>query len=192
MASHQECSVRVNWVVSRDYRIDPTVDPDQLKLVGPLWGSWRTWRACSTDNVVCYEFAKARGLLDRAFQSVCNFYLPRKYYQDLGRPLGVKLYDGEFNHELDYPEDIVTMHLAASVSDIVLLLGFDFSEILLPEDKLSRHKLKNYHGLLRGIIGSDLNVQWVAVDHPGQFDKSYQNLPNLTCDTMANALKLLI
>jgi len=184
--------VRVNWVVPSNYQIDPTVDPTQLKLVGPLWGSWRTWRSCTTDNVICYDFAKARELLDRAFQSVCNFYLPRRYYQELGRPLGVKLYDGEFAHDLDHPEDIVTMHLAAGVSDIVLLLGFNFGDIVLPEDKLAQHKLKNWHGLIRSVIAADPKIQWVAVDHPAQFDKSYQNLPNLTCDTMANALKLLI
>ena len=184
--------MRVNWVIASGYQLDPALDPDQLKLVGPIWGSWRTWRACSTDNVICNDFPKSRELLDRAFQAVCNFYVPRKFYQDLGRPIGLKLYDGEFGQDVDHLEDIVAMHLAASVSDIVLLLGFDFAEIQLPEDQLKKHKINNWHGLIRSIIASDNRIQWVAVDHPIELDKSYQNLPNLTCDTMENALKLLI
>jgi hypothetical protein len=192
VASHQECSMRVNWVLSSEYRIDPTIDPDHLKMIGPIWGSWRTWRSCSTDNVICYDFSKAQELLARAFQSVCNFYVPRKYYQDLGRPLGVKLYDGEFSHEVDYPEDIVSMHLASGTSDIVLLLGFDFSTPNFPEDKMATHKLKNWHGLIRSIISADQTIQWAAVDHQTDLDNSYQILPNFTCDTMENALKLLL
>ena len=184
--------MRVNWVIASGHQLDPTVDPDQLKSVGSLWGSWRTWRACSTDNVICNDFAKSRELLDRAFQAVCNFYVPRKFYQDLDRPVGLKLYDGEFGQDVDHLEDIVAMHLAASVSDIVLLLGFDFGEIKLPEDRLKKHKVNNWHGLIRSIISADHRIQWVVVDHPSELDKSYQNLPNLTCDTMTNALKLLI
>ena len=184
--------MRVNWVIAGDFRLDPVLDPDQLKLVGPIWGSWRTWRACSTDNVICNDFAKSRELLDRAFRAVCNFYVPRKFYQDLGRPIGLKLYDGEFGQDVDHLEDIIAMHLASSVSDIVLLLGFNFGEIRLPEDRLQKHKINNWHGLIRSIISSDDRIQWVAVDHPAEIDKSYQNLPNLTCDTMENALKLLI
>ena len=184
--------MRVNWVIASGYQLDPALDPDQLKLVGPIWGSWHTWRSCSTDNVICNDFSKSRELLDRAFQAVCNFYVPRKFYQDLGRPIGLKLYDGEFGQDIDHLEDIVAMHLAASVSDIVLLLGFDFGEIQLPENQLKKHKNINRHRLIRSIIAADDRIQWVAVDHPSELDKSYQNLPNLTCDTMENALKLLI
>jgi hypothetical protein len=184
--------VRVNWVVSSTYQLDPTADPEKLKLVGPIWGSWRTWRSCSTDNVVCYDFAKSRELIDRAFQAVCNFYVPRKYYQDLGRPVGLKLYDGEFAHDIDFPEDIITLHLTAASSDIVLLLGFDFGEIPMPDDRYQKHRLQNQHGLSRSVISSHDNVQWVLIDHAGELDKSYQNIPNLTCDKMENALQLLI
>ena len=184
--------MRVNWVVSSSYQLDPVADPEKLKLVGPIWGSWRTWRSCSTDNVICYDFAKSRELIDRAFQAVCNFYVPRKYYQDLARPVGVKLYDGEFNHDIDFPEDIIALHLAAGSADIVLLLGFDLGEISIPDDQYRKHQIQNQHGLIRSVISSNDSIQWVAVDHAGQFDKSYQNFPNLTCDTMENALKLLI
>ena len=184
--------MRINWIIASGYQLDPTPDPDQLKSIGPIWGSWQTWRACATDNVICNDFSKSRELLDRSFQSVCNFYVPRRFYQDLGRPVGLKLYDGEFNQSVDYLEDIVALHLAASVSDIILLLGFDFGDIPTSEDRLQQHKIANWYGLIRSVISADPNIQWVAVDHPPKLDKSYQNLPNLTCDTMENALKLLL
>ena len=192
MASHQVCRMRVSWVIAGGYQLDPTLDPDQLKSVGPIWGSWRTWRGCATDNVICNDFSKSRELLDRAFQAVCNFYVPRKFYQELGRPIGLKLYDGEFNQEADGLEDIIAMHLSAGISDIVLLLGFDFGEIRVLDDRLQQHKNTNRHGLIRSVIGADDRIQWVAVDHGVEMDKSYQNFPNLTCDIMENVLKLLM
>jgi hypothetical protein len=184
--------MRVNWVLASTYQLDPVRDPEHLKTVGPIWGSWHTWRSCGTDNVVCHEFAKSRELIQRAFQAVCNFYVPRQFYQDLGRPIGIKLYDGNFQDDVDHIEDIVSMHLAASVSDIVLLLGFDLAERDLPQDRLERHRFRNYRGLLKSVIAAQDRVQWVAVDHAGKLEPSLGELSNLTCDTMQNALQLLI
>ena len=183
--------MKISWVIASDYRLDPTVDVKDMKSVGPIWGSWQTWRACSTDNVICHQQQKARELLDRAFQAVCNFYVARSLYESLGRPLGIRLYDGDFDREVDDIEDIVAMHLAAADSDIVLLLGFDW---ILPQDlsdKFQKHKLTNRHGLIRSVIAARERVQWVAIDTK-DMDKSYQNLSNLTRDSLENALQLLI
>jgi hypothetical protein len=183
--------MRINWVFADTYQLDISVDLEKVKAVGPIWGSWRTWRGSSTDNVICHDLSKAQELLARAFQSVCNFYVPKKYYQDLGRPLGVKLYEGEFEQELDHAEDIVAMHLTAQCSDIIILAGFNFGEVVFPDDRFEGHKLRNYHGLARQIIQDQSQVQWVLVDSADILDKSYQSLPNLTCDQMQNVLKLL-
>ena len=184
--------MRINWVFAEGYQLDPAVNIDAIKAVGPTWGSWRTWRSCGTDNVICHDRAKSLELVNRAFQAVCNFYVPKTFYEDLNRPMGVKLYDGDFQHDVDHHEDIVALHLVADVSDIVLLVGFNFGEIDPPEDKFEQVKLRNYHGLLRSTINANQTTQWVAVDHPAKLDKAYQNLPNLTCDSMENALQLLI
>lgn len=181
--------MRINWVIAGGYQIDPTVDLEKFKGIGSLWGSWTTWRSCGTDNVVCSDFAKSRDLIARAFQSVCNFYIPSGYYQDLGRPLGCKLYDGQFAQEVDNLDDIVAMHLASSQSDIILLLGFDFGLPVQVTDKFQAHKIKNYHGLMRGII-SGSTAQWVAVD-ADVMDKAYQNLDNLTTDRLETILASL-
>ena len=183
--------MRVSWVAATDYQLDPGVDVEQIKAVGPVWGSWQTWRGCSTDNVICHEQKKARELLDRAFQAVCNFHIPRRLYEPLGRPVGIRLYDGDFAQELDGIEDIVAMHLAAAENDIVLLLGFQWVLPKNTEDRLQRHKLTNRHGLIHSVIAGQDRTQWVAIDCT-ELDKSYQNLSNLTCDSLANALQLLI
>ena len=183
--------MRVNWAVATGYDPDPNVNIDRIKSIGPIWGSWQTWRACGTDNVICHSGSKARELLDRAFQAVCNFYLPRSEYEFLKRPVGVKLYDGSYQQEVQAIEDIVTLHLCAATSDIVLMLGYDLGS--MPDDlfRLDQHRMINQHGLIRSAIVGSGQTQWVVVDHPRDLDKAYQNLPNLTCDTMANVLNLL-
>lgn len=190
LATFKGSAVKISWVVAADFRLDPAVHIEQIKSVGPVWGSWHTWRDCNTDNVICHQQQKSRELLDRAFQAVCNFYVPRSLYEPLGRPVGVRFYDGNFDQEVDHIEDIVAMHLAAANSEIVLLMGFDF---VLPEtvtDRFQGHKMTNRHGLMRGAITGRPLVQWVAVDCPN-LHKSYQTVPNLTCDTLPNVLQLL-
>ena len=182
----------VNWVFTDSYQLDPTVDSEQLKSIGPSWGSWRTWRSCNTDNVICHDLNKATDLIGRAFQAVCNFYVPKNYYQDLGRPMGLKLYDGEFSFDIDHVEDVISMHLASETADIILMVGFDLGAIPDLQDRVALTKMKHYRGMIRSKINSTPDVQWVLVDHPQILDKMYQDLPNLTCDTMENALKLLL
>lgn len=192
MGAAQECVMRVTWVVAHDHPLDPDSNIDLIRTVGPIWGSWETWRAWNTDNVVCHNRTRARELLDRAFQAVCNFYLPRSQYEFLQRPVGVKLYEGDYDMEVSGLEDVVAMHLASAQADIVLMLGFDLAPLQTIEDRLQRHKIQNRHGLLRGVIANSPNVQWVLVDHVPELDKAYQNIPNLTCDTMSSVLNLLV
>ena len=183
--------MRVAWVVATGHAVGADTNLNAIKAIGPIWGSHETWRAWSTDNVVCNDRTRARELLDRAFQAVCNFYVPRSEYEFLQRPVGVRLYEGLYREEVDAIDDIVTLHLCASCSDIVLMLGYDLTPIPKLEDRLARHRMINRHGLIRSIISASPETQWVVVDSAGDLDKAYQTLPNLTCDTMANALQLL-
>lgn len=183
--------MRINWIFADTYQLDPTTDIERIKNIGSTWGSWRTWRSCSTDNVICHDRVKAHDLVKRAFQAVCNFYISKKYYQDLGRPVGIKLYDGDFDHDLDHAEDVIAMHLCAATSDIVILLGFNFAKLTPSDDKFENHKLTNYHGMIRSVISANQNVQWVVVDHPQDLDINYQNIPNLMIDTLDNTIELL-
>ena len=123
-----EKRMNINWILANDYVPDPTIDLGQLKTCGAFWGGWQTWRACGTDTVICHDMGKASDLIKRAFHAVCNFYIPNSIYTSLDRPAGVRLYEGNFVHDLDNHEEIVAMHLVASASDIVLMLGYNFIE----------------------------------------------------------------
>lgn len=181
--------MNINWVLADTFILDPVLDITEIKEIGPLWGSWKTWRACQTDNVICHELNKASDLLKRNFQNTCNFFIPNESWTILDRPTGVQLYEGKFLDEFQ-PEEIVAMHLAASQSDIVLLLGFDLSEKAKNPDKLLEHRAHVYRTLVKHCIENNPEVQWVLVDHPDPVMKFLAKTPNLTADTMLNCLGL--
>jgi hypothetical protein len=181
--------MNINIVVANNTQIDPTVDITQLKNLGSIWGGWRTWRGCQTDNVVCHDLAKAKELIDRNFYLDCNFYISNSVYIELERPQTVKLYEGNFIHDVDNQEDIVAMHLAASTADIILLLGFDWTEPVKSEDRLIEHRAHNYRSLTRQVIVDNPKIQWVILDHSGQLRKDLADIPNLGTDTLENILK---
>ncbi len=181
--------MKTAWIIADDF-VSPDVEPEQIKEIAPVWGSWRTWRAWSTDNVLCHDANKAQELLQRAFQAVCNFYTANKNYASLGRPPGINLYEGNFPGELDNPEEIIAMHLVAENNDLVLLLGYNLTEITI-EDKYQKHKKLNYQNAFRATLNTYPNVQFVLIDHPGDLAKSFQNIPNITCDKFQSVLQLL-
>jgi hypothetical protein len=184
--------MNINWVIADGYHVDPAIDLDKIKAVGPIWGSWRTWRSCGTDNVICHNKAKAQELIQRDFQTNCNFFVPEQNFRSIGRPYGVQFYGGEFNEETNSIEDIIALHLSSSKSEIILLLGFNFQKISSDiTDKFELHKIKNYYGLTRSLIASKPEIQFVLVDHLVEPDKSFKDLTNLTCDTLENVLQLL-
>jgi hypothetical protein len=149
-----------------------------------------TWRSCQTDNVICNDPVKANELVKRNFQNTCNFYIPNSVFQQLGRPEGVRLYEGAFSHDVEHQDEIVAVHLVTGASDIVLLLGFDLTAHAPNPDRLEEHRAQNYRGLIRQAIKDNEHIQWVLVDHPGEIGKD-MILDNLTTDTMSNVLKLL-
>ena len=183
--------MNINWVLSNSTDLDPTVNVTQMKDCGSFWGGWRTWRSCATDNVICHEVAKANELIKRAFHTECNFYIPRSNYDILNKPVGVKIYEGEFIHDVDNQEEIIAMHLSASTSDIVLLLGFNFSATDKNTDRLAEHRAHNYRNLTRQVIVDNPTVQWVAINHPGEFRTDLQDLENLSQDSLDNVLNML-
>lgn len=178
-------------MLSNNFALDPTVDLHTLKEIGSFWGGWSTWRSCSTDNVICHDAGKANELIKRNFQNLCNFYVAEDNYQFLGNPSNVKLYGGKFQHDLDNQEDIVAVNLVANSHDIVLLLGFDFSEISAQLEKLEKHKKLNYQNLFKQAILDNSTIQWVLIDHTNELAKSLQNIENLTTESLENVIGML-
>ena len=185
--------MKISWAAATGYQLDPVLDIETIKQVGPIWGSYITWRSCSTDNVVCHSASRAQDLIRRNFHQKCNFYTYHDNFQLIGRPSNINLYHGmgDFELAVDNIDDIVSMNLAASASDIVLLLGFSFADPGTPTDQFELHKITNWHGLVRSCIAQNTETQWVAVDHNGKMNKRYAELPNLSSDKMENVLKLL-
>jgi hypothetical protein len=183
--------MKISWVLSDSATLDPTQDIDQLKSIGAFWGSWRTWRAYQTDNVICHDQAKSVELIKRRFETYCNFFIPETVYNSLDRPQNVKIYAGEFVHDIDRQEEIVALHLAATTSDIVLLLGYDLTKLQLDPDKLTANRQQNYRNLVRQALSDYNNVQWVLVDHAGDLDPILKSLGNLTTDTMSTILNMM-
>jgi hypothetical protein len=191
MANSKERRMNINWIVTNGYVLDPTINIDSIKNCGSIWGGWQTWRSCGTDNVICHDMTKASELVKRAFHATCNFYIPNNVYRDIGRPAGVKIYEGDFVHDVEDHAQIVAMHLTSSISDIVLLLGFDLSEPEKPSDKLASHRQHNQRSLIRQAIKDTPQVQWVVIDHTKEFGKDFLDLDNLTKDSMENVIGML-
>ena len=183
--------MNVSWVLANSLVLDPTVDIEAIKAVGPFWGGWQTWRSCGTDNVICNDFNRAQSLLTRKFNEGCNFYIPNTIYQSLDRPPRVRLYDGTTNLDLENKEEIIAMHLAASQSDIVLLLGFSWQPQPKNPDRLQEHRAQNYRNLIKQVMVENQTVQWVLIDHAPKIMLELNDLPNLTQDTLSSVLKML-
>jgi hypothetical protein len=180
--------MRVSWIIG-DTFTNKKIKKEQLKEIGPTWGGWKTWRSWGTDNVLCHGRKKAKDLIKRAFQSVCNLYLPNSIYADLERPFGVYLYEGDFPTNFEHQEEIIAMHLVADNSDLVLLLGLDLT---LPntDDKVIRNQKLNYIAAFVSVIKQHPDTQWVLIDYEPELQKEL-TLLNLTKDSFDSVIKLL-
>lgn len=183
--------MNISWVLANGLIPDPELDLQRLKDIAPFWGGWQTWRSCGTDNVICNDFDRAQSLIARKFNKGCNFYIPNTIYQSLNHPTNVKLYDGTTNLDLANKEEIIAMHLAASQSDIILLLGFNWQPQPKQADRLQEHLAQNYRNLIRQVMVENSAVQWVLIDHKSKLMSEIEDLPNLTQDTLKSVLKML-
>ena len=184
--------MNIKWVLADDLVLDPTIDINRMKRGGTFWGSWKTWRAYNTDNVVCHNKEKAEELIKRDFQKTCNFYISNSVYKSLNQPPKVLLYEGDFmGHEVSNQDEIVAMNLAASSSDVLLLVGFDWSEQPVDVDSKRELRAKNYRGLVERAIKSRPDVQWILVDHPQVVRSELAELPNLDKDSFGNVFQIL-
>jgi hypothetical protein len=181
--------MNISWVLADSTDLDHKIELSTLKDLGSFWGSWKTWRAYQTDNVICHNITKAEELIGREFHRTCNLYIPNSIYSVLNRPIGVKLYEGNFVHEVDNQEEIISMHLASQTSDIVLLLGFDFTEQEKNQDKLLEHRANNYRNLVKGVIKNTPNTQWVIINHPNALRLDLLELENLGTDSLENVIQ---
>lgn len=191
MEGTQGGGMRINWVLANSFVLPPNTDVNRLKDIGSFWGSWRTWRSCSTDNVICNEPGEARDLLKRKMNEMCNLYIPESAYVELERPRAVRMYGGQFTFEVDNRDELIALQLAASQSDIVLLLGFDWTKKRASTDRLIKHKTNNYRKFVVDAVRNNPDVQWVLVDHPAKIMPELAKFENLMQDTLENVIELM-
>lgn len=176
--------MNINWVVADATDLDPSISIDQLKEIGSIWGGWRTWRGCQTDNVICHNGAQAQKLVEKNFHAQCNFYVSNSLHMILDLPTNVHVYEGNLTHDIEHPDELVAMYLAATVSDIVLLLGFDWTGINSDQREI------DYRGLVAATMANNPETQWVLLDQTGPVRTELIKLPNFTQDTLPNVLKM--
>lgn len=176
--------MNINWVLADQTDLDLAVDLDRLKSIGSFWGGWQTWRACQTDNVICHNGAQAQKLINNNFHLRCNFYVSNSLNMILDLPPNVHVYEGNLTHDIDHPDELVAMFLAATVSDIVLLLGFDWTSTNPDQREI------DYRGLVAATITNNPDTQWVLLDQSGPVRSELEKLPNFTQDTLPNVLKM--
>lgn len=179
--------MKISWVFANNFKFDEADHIEAAKTVGSTWGSWRTWMECSTDNVICHDAAKAQELIKKAFHAVCNLYVPESVYHDLGSPVGVRIFQGDFGRTNTNLDDIVAMHLAAKDSDVVILAGFDLDPV---DGSDRKRELLDYHGLIYGAVTAFPQTQWVALN--SHCNAAYSNLANFTTDRLKNVLQYTV
>lgn len=163
-----------------------------MRDLGVVWGPWKSWRLCQTDNVIVNEFEDAQTLLTRKFNDVCNFWTNEDNFAKLGRPDKVNLYRQLINPDLILKDDILALALAASRYKIVLVVGYDLSTLASSASQLDKHNKKKWIAEIKKIIKTNSNTQFVFVDLPKSAMQDFSNLENFTNDTYDNILKLLV
>jgi len=183
--------MKVSWVLSED--IAPgIIEQTVLKEIAPSWGSFTTWNDYKTDNCISNDPAKISELIHRAFHAVCNFYIPKSLYASLGRPVGIKLFDGGFKDPtITNKDDIIALHLAASTSDIILLTGFNLIDLIELDDK-ARDIKRGLYLEICDVIRTYSKIQFVLVNYTPSLDDLFKDLPNLTMDTVDSVKQLLV
>lgn len=181
--------MNISWLLGSEW--DQHVEKAQrLKSVGPIWGPVQTWRDFGTDNVICYDLSQASNLIKRNFQQSCNFYIHEDFYSQLERPEFVNLFGGKFDADMFHKEVVICSHLAASTSDIILMLGVELDDKKLT-DKYDQHRYTNYFRGIRKLI-SESSTQWVCIDkEKTNIDDSILALSNFSVDSLENVETLL-
>lgn len=179
--------MNIAWLFAENTLLPPATDVQAIKNVAPIWGSWRTQRGYQTDNVICWDPAQATQLVAQGYSAICNLFVHESVYKELGQPAGVSVFGGEFVHAVYSHDDVVGMHLVASTADVILMVGFDFTE---PKTATESHA--NYLGLAAQVVRDHPRQQWVMVDHSIELAKPFAGLENITCDSMKNVLQLLM
>lgn len=174
--------MKISVVIANRTVIDPTINPENLKAIGETWGSWHQWHQSHPQNVLCHSVEQATKFVENNFHTACKLWTHERAFG--GKRPDVYTYGGDFVHEIPDPEEIVALHLATSLSDIVVLVGFDW-ETLHTTDSVQLHQRMVRDDLIQKIVEQRPSVQWVITS---DVPESLNKLPNVMSDTLQNIL----
>jgi hypothetical protein len=182
--------MRINWALSHVFVTCDDLDWQRIQNCAPTW-SGAGKKAITAQNTICSDPATCLQLLKSAAYTRTNIYVPHDFWQAQGQPAVARVFQGTPYPNIANVDDIIALHLAAAHSDIVLMLGFDFCLKPGAIDAKTAKVMQDYHGLLRSLIVNSPETQFVAIDQPEILSPSYQDIANLTCDTLQAVLTLM-
>jgi hypothetical protein len=183
--------VEICWVVQKDYDPKSDIGAEKMKELCTVWGSYKSWRQCQTDNCVVEDFSEARRLVDRDFNLKTNLWTHEENYDDLGRPEALSLHKITIDKTLQDKDDLVALALAGARYDLVMCIGFDISFHKDITDKLELHEHKRYLSAIANIVRGFDQTQFVFIDLPNDPAENFDGLENITCDNIQNVLTLV-
>lgn len=164
---------------------------DTMHEIAPLWGSHDTWRDFDTDHCIVHDLSQARTLVKRAFHSVTKMYIPDSNFVDLGRPLGVQMYGGGFDGEVNHKDSVIAAHLVGNLGNaLVLMIGWDLSAPTTT-DQLEKHRQSNFLRSIKTVIHNHPDTQWVLVEPDHETHKEILEQDNFTEDSLESVMQLL-
>jgi hypothetical protein len=182
--------VKIGWVLSEQIG-KKVANIDILKDVAPTWGSCSIYDSYNVDNIICNDIKQAERLIQHNIQNGVNFYMPQDNFSTLGNPPNVKTFQGAFSDEnINFKDDIVAMNVVTSTYDIILLLGFKFTKPKPKDIKLTQHTQLAYLHNMKTIIESNEDKQFVLVNYKGKLSKDFDDIENLSRDSLTNVLEL--
>jgi hypothetical protein len=187
----QGIGMKIGWALSENIGKN-VIDITTLQEGAPTWGSCSVYGNYNVDNIICNDIKHAERMVNQNIQSSANLYIPQDNFSVLGNPPNIKTFQGSFNDgNINFKDDIVTMNIVASTYDIILLLGFKFTKPKPKDDKLTQHKQLAYLHNIKTIVESNEDKQFVLVNYKGKLSKEFDDIENLSRDSLANVLELV-
>ena len=183
--------MKIAWLFSEQLAKTAKLDESAIKENAPTWGSCTVLGQFPVDNIICNNIKTVKALVDRDVQKQTNLFVPQKHINQLGNPPNLKGFQGEFKDtNINFKDDIIGLNIVASMYDIVLLVGFKFTKPK-SKDKLVQHKQFAYIHNVQTIIKQNPDKQFVLVNQKGKLSAEFDELENLTRDSLSNVLELI-
>jgi len=176
--------MRVNWILGIDAPVLDSATVEGMKDVAPIWSGTSRMQPGVADNLVCHDLIRGELMLRKRYDMIYNLYVTHRL-QNLGIDSQASYYQGQFDGAITAIEDIICLHLVASISDLVILVGFDLeTQAAAPESEAKRNRL----GMIRQLMTNDQDLQWILVQDASGLDPAFGDLPNVSCDALENVL----